>query len=376
MENSFTNKNNNPSNYNNLMNFNGFYTNIYKDPFTNGFAFIFVTKPLLFIDPVKPSSSKQASKKMAYINMTRDPEFAQFLDAEKMNDLDARLVRMLSYNLDYRTSNFLPIFTNEFRSFDSNDVVMEQTDVFDTKQGYRMPMPTYKTQSEGAGQLNISVSEDANLDFTKMMMLWVNYISNITDGVFDANPEMITNGTLDYTSSIYYFVLEPDGQTLKYWAKYTGCWPTTIPYGMFKYAKKTNEIVDLDLPFVYTVKEDMNPKILEDFNRVSLKIDYGKIESDNTGGYYTPIQESPLLNQEIMMRDAKVSESIKLAMADPDRDPLVFFKKADFDGTNTDQRQARFILSFGDNAYKSKVLDEVFDKDSNEKSATGWWEED
>ena len=56
------------------------------------------------------------------------------------------------------------------------------------------------------------------------MGLWVNYIANITDGTFNANPEMIPRRILDYTSSIYYFVLEPDGKTLKFWSKYTGCW--------------------------------------------------------------------------------------------------------------------------------------------------------
>lgn len=355
---SYTNRNIDHANMDNLTSFNGFYTNIYREPFLSGFAFVFVTKPLLFIDPNKPVSTKETNKKMAYMNMTRDPYFTQFLTSEKMNDMDAEIVKMLSYNQDYKKSNFMPIFTNETKNFDSNDTTMESTEGFDTKQGFKLPLPTYTTMSQALNSLTLSVTEDANLSFTKMMSIWVNYISNITDGTFDANPEMVSEGSIDYMSSIYYFVLAPDGKTLKYWAKYTGCWPTTIPYGALKYSKKANDAVELDLNFTYTIKEDMNPKILEDFNRVSLNIDIGKLAYE-TNENYTPIKESQLLNLESAQANPIIKSAMDIALANPDRDPLVLYVEGNAENnSSTDKRQDRFELSFGKNGYISKFLKE------------------
>lgn len=372
---SYTNKNIDLANLNNLNSFNGFYTNIYREPLVNGFAFIFMTKPLLFIDPNRPSTTKDSAKRLAYLNMTRDPYFTQFITNEKLNDMDMTIVKMLSYNSDYKTSNFMPIFTNECKNFDIGDVNMEQSTAFDTKQGYSLPIPTFSTQSSAANTLSLSVTEDMNMSFTKIMSLWVNYISNITDGTFDANPEMITEGALDYTSSIFYFMLGPDGKTLKYWAKYTGCWPLNIPYSAMRYAKKNNDIVELDLNFAYTVKEDMNPKILEDFNRLSLNVEVGKLDYEN-GEQYTSIKNSPLLNQEKAKSNSLIKSMMDNALANPNRDPLILYVEGENTGAYTDSRADRFELSFGKNGYISKYLSEIFDSEPTEKSMTGYWSEE
>lgn len=372
----YTNKNADVANLNNLSSFNGFYPNIYREPLINGFSFIFMTKPLLFIDPNKPSSTKNASRKLAYLNMTRDPYFTQFITNEKMNDMDTKIVKMLSYNAEYKTSNFMPIFTNECKNFDIADINMEQITAFDTKQGYSLPMPSSDTASSAASTLSLQVTEDSNMSFTKLISLWVNYISNISDGTFDANPEMITEGALDYVSSIFYFLLGPDGKTVKYWAKYTGCWPTTIPYSPLRYSKRSTDVVDLDLSFAYAVKEDMNPKILEDFNRLSLNIDIGKLDYEN-GEQYTSIKNSPLLNQEKAKSNSLISSAMTIAMDNPDRDPLVLFVEGKAgEGSNSDARSDRFELSFGANGYISPYLKDVFGIEPTEKSMTGYWNEE
>lgn len=375
--NSFTNKNRDVSTMNNLTSFNGYYTNIYREPFISGFSFIFMTKPLLFIDPVKPSNTKDYSKKLAYQNMTRDPLFTQYITGENLNDSDLNIIKMLSYNTTYRTSNFMPIFTNDCKSFDATDLNLEQLSAFDTKQGFSLPMPAYSSQSKASGSFNISVSEDANLDFTKIMSIWVNYIENITSGVFDANPEMITNGELDYTSSLYYFLLEPDGKTLKYWAKYTGCWPSAVQYSALRYSKKSNEPVELDLPFNYTIKEDMNPRILEDFNRVSLKIETDNIVLDTSKGY-TSVKDSPLLNQNSSIQDEIVTNAFEIVMNNPDRDPLVLYVPGKTTTGMTDSTVERFELSFGASGYTSKYLAEalgVYNDSEDENIMSGYWKE-
>lgn len=237
--------------------------------------------------------------------MTKDPFFAQYLDHEVMNEQDKIIIQQLSYvptenqklfsNTNYRDSNFLPIFTNRARGFDPIDVSMDQYDAFPTKQGYRQPLPTFKDPSLAASTISFDVIETDNLDFTKMISIWVNYIQNISDGTFDANPDMIKNGKLDYMSSIYYFRLAPDGQTITYWSKYTGCWPNVIPYSSMRYAKGSSTVTELSLIFNYTVKEDMNPQILEDFNKSSLNMSYSLIREGSEENL--PIRKSAYLTR-------------------------------------------------------------------------------
>lgn len=361
MGNSFTNKNTDQAILNDLSRFHGFYNNVYRDPFIGGNAFIFVTKPLLFIDYMAPKKTDTKSR-LAYMNMTKDPFFAQYLADQNINSLDREIIKMLSYNINYENSVFLPMFTNQCKGFDSNDSSLEQMEVFDTKQGYREVLPTHKTMSEASNTVSITVSEDSNLDFTKLLSIWVNYISNITDGTFDANPDMILNGVLDYMCSIYYFVLAPDGKTIKYWCRYTGCWPTTIPYSNLKYSKGQQETIDLDIPFVYTVKEDMNPKILEEFNMLSLRLTGKEIPySEVSSGLYNSFSTSPLLNREEILAAFPDTKEIFNSKV---RDPLILIANGNTEGIAADKTSDHYELVFDDFGYEDQLIKEVFTDNS------------
>lgn len=354
--NNYINSNSDISLMNSLTKFQGFYDNIYKDPFINGNGFIFVTKPLLFLDYSRDKTNNANS--LAYLNMTKDPQFSQYIKTEILNSNDEQIIQMLSYKENYSfKSAFLPMFTNECKSFDSNDTTMETMDGFDTKQGYRESLPTHTTASEASNTVSISVNEDSNLSFTKLITLWVKYISNISDGTFDANPEMILNGALDYMSSIYYFVLAPDGKSIKYWCRYTGCWPTSIPYGNLRYSKGQNDAMELNINFQYTVKEDMNPRILEEFNMLSLKLlgvnTFDKY--DIIDGTYTSIKSSPILN----INKLKSNPLTQTIMSAETRDPLIFYISGKTNGINANATEDHFELVFDDNGYNNQFLEGI-----------------
>jgi hypothetical protein len=217
----YVNTNQDVANQESLTKFDSFFVNRYTDGFVTGYSFVFITRPSLFIFPYKPTNTDRLGK-LAYDNMIKDQTFSQFIVNEAMNQNDRIIPEQLSFfegvfsNSSYTRTNFLPLFTNRSRGFSTTDVTMEQQEAFATKQGYRLPLPTYKTASEASGTLSLPMYETPNLDVMKTLSLWVNYISNITDGTFHANPDMVKNGIIDYMSSIYYFVLEPDGKTLKY----------------------------------------------------------------------------------------------------------------------------------------------------------------
>lgn len=359
--------------YDDLTKFDVFLQNHrYRDDFITGYAFVFITKPMLFLYPNKPAGDKITnSEKLAYENMTRDHVFSQFIDGEAMNDNDLMLVKQLSYYDEFiETTNFLPLITNRAKTFQTIDVTLAQTETYDTRHGYRMPLPTHKIDSISNNSLSISCVETLNLDFLKMMTLWVNYISNVTDGTFHANPQMIKDNVVDYMSSIYYFVLEPDGRTLKYWSKYTGVWPTTIPQTPLSFSRGDHSSMDLDLQFNYTSKEDMNPSILEDFNRVSLNYfeeNYSNAETiDVLSDDYPSIKNSPFLSPSSLKANVNFFSS--------SRGPLVFYKNGSLEATKSvTPLSNKFELSFGDNVFENTYLENKFGEEYFYASAKNFY---
>jgi hypothetical protein len=142
---------------------------------------------------------------------------------------------MLSYNIKYRKSSFIPIITNYSRSLSPSGVQLDKLVDFNTKEGYNMNLPTNTTASNTGSTFQLDLPETQNLDITKMMSLWVKYMENIGNGTFNPNPDMVRLRKLDFMSSLFYFVFEPDGRTLKYWVKFTGCFPTEIPSSSLGY---------------------------------------------------------------------------------------------------------------------------------------------
>lgn len=333
----------------------------YADDFTTGYAFVFITKPMLFLYPNKPQGDKiTTTERLAYENMTRDHVFSQFINGEAMNDNDLMLVKQLSYYNDFDTLNFLPLVTNRVKSFQAMDVTLAQTETYDTRHGFRMPLPTHKIDSINSNSLSLVCTETLNLDFIKMMTLWVNYISNVTDGTFHANPDMIRNNVLDYMSSIYYFVLEPDGRTLKFWSKYTGVWPTTIPQSPLSFSRGESSSVDLDLQFTYTSREDMNPSILEDFNRVSLnyfeELYSNQIALDVLDDDYPSVKNSPLLNPNALKTNINFNIN--------NRGPLVFYKNGSIENSYLSTPLSnKFEISFGENTFESVYVENKFESE-------------
>lgn len=356
----YTNKNQDIAGIENLTKFQGFYRNRYLDPFIGGNSFIFMTKPSLFLST---SDSNDPIERIAYSNMLRDQHLSQFLDNEALTESDRILANQLTFNSQHRMKdktyaiNYLPMITNTVRSIDTMDVSMESISSSNTKYGHNMPLPRTIEGSITSGSVSLAFTETSNLDIMKTVGIWIRYMEGISNGSLRANPEMIKNGVVDYMSSIYHFVLEPDGRTIKYWSKLTGVWPTHIPYNVFTWNKGSRDVVDIDVSFNYTVKEDMTVSILEDFNKVSLNL------SDNEwNNYYntnymielgSPVRESRILRKDelrTILKDIYGSEeNIKY------RQPLVYLDIPE--GVDEgDFKDAKFRLSF---AYEDMGYDFV-----------------
>lgn len=103
-----------------------------------------------------------------------------------------------------------------------------------------------------------------------LFIYWTRYIALVTRGLMLAYPEDIVNRRLNYTCSVYRFVLDPSRRYIVKWAKATGCFPKSVPIGnVFNITERENYLhasSQFSIPFKANVVEYMDPIIFRDFN--------------------------------------------------------------------------------------------------------------
>lgn len=105
-----------------------------------------------------------------------------------------------------------------------------------------------------------------------LLWMWIHYIELVLRGDVTAYPEDISARRINYTCSIYRFVLDPSRQFITKWSKATGCWPRTVPIGnFFNFGEKENFLssaMQYSVPFSANKVEIMDPIIFRDFNKI------------------------------------------------------------------------------------------------------------
>jgi hypothetical protein len=101
------------------------------------------------------------------------------------------------------------------------------------------------------------------------IMLWIMYMHYVSKHICDPYWAYIVHRIIDYTCSIYIFILGTDGQTIVRWVKYGGCFPLNIPFGAINHSKDAftdDTIRTLAIEFAHNFMCPMDPTVLTEFN--------------------------------------------------------------------------------------------------------------
>lgn len=232
-----------------------------------GIPYLFVTTPMLNLNT-------DNIKKDSYLSW--------------MANTNPSVLSMLSYgNVQsnaYSTTNpFIPLLFNHALSFDAKDTVSKTKEVGETFYGYKLTLPAADVDSIVGDEVSIRYRDQQGLPVLHLHKTWFEYHNKVRRGLLAPSRDAILNHYLDYTSSIYFFLTEMDGETLQYWCKMTGVAPINVPYSVFGGEWNNHDIIEYTIQYVYSFKEDLNPDILLDFN----KLTYGKsleLNYERTGG--------------------------------------------------------------------------------------------
>jgi hypothetical protein len=93
----------------------------------------------------------------------------------------------------------------------------------------------------------------------------------VSKAICDPERAYIIHRIIDYTCSIYIFMLGTDNQTIIRWVRYSGCFPVNIPFTVIQHSKELNTeaLRTLSINMAYNFMCPMDPVVLSEFNMIS-----------------------------------------------------------------------------------------------------------
>jgi len=186
---------------------------------------------------------------------------------------EAEIMKSLSYGVSDSDkiashSPFIKLLTNTAGSFNTKDTTARTKEVGETFYGFKQTLPAASVDSITGDEFSIKYHDYKDLPVLKMHKLWFEYAEAVRRGVMAPSKDAINKRYIDYVSSVYYFILDMDFETILFYSKYTGVAPTNLPYSVFSMEMGQRDVLEYDINYVYSYKEDLNPAILVDFNKI------------------------------------------------------------------------------------------------------------
>lgn len=169
-------------------------------------------------------------------------------------------------------TGFVKLLTNLADGFPAQDVVLDTHAVGEGWEGSKMTMPRHTLNSRQDGTFQLEYHEMAGMPVLLIHKLWVDYIDAVTKGTLSPKTgaiDYIKARILDYAVSIYCFHLLPDAQTIEFAVRYTGCFPSAVPYSSVAARSGPSEGIRLTVPYAFSYMEPLDAAIFNEFNQVA-----------------------------------------------------------------------------------------------------------
>lgn len=168
---------------------------------------------------------------------------------------------------------FIPLVSNTcVATGGGKDVNLEVYETEGDFAGNRQIYASGVDETFGPGELTLTFNDLYGSPMLHMINLWVMYMHYAAKGICVPRTSYIKTRTIDYTCSIYVFMLDLDGTTIVRWAKYTGCFPRAIPLGEIQHSMDLSPDVlkNFAVSFTYNKYEPMKPLTFLDFNYLGM----------------------------------------------------------------------------------------------------------
>jgi len=222
------------------------------------FSHVFFTRPdLNLVDPLGGGNYQLNSQ------VSNDPVFYYLF--KNNPEVILSLTRHFSAGHDFHA-----FLSNTASSFELSDEFIKTVEHGETFTGYKVQYGKNNIESRTAGSFSVSYIDDQDFSVYKTHKAWIEYISRVYRGEIKADRDYIKKKILDYACSVYYIVCGPDGETILFWSKYYGVFPTNAPSSTQSWSRGNMvKMPEYSINYAYAFKEDFSPLSLAEFNKNS-----------------------------------------------------------------------------------------------------------
>lgn len=179
-------------------------------------------------------------------------------------------IEKYSYPID--KTPFIPVLSNLCTEVgNGKDIVLETEQTDSNFSGNHLVYASGINESRGPGEITLNFEDIYGSPVFLTILMWVYYMHYVAKGI--CNPELryITNRIIDYTCSIYVFMLDTDQKTIIRVTRYAGAFPKMVPFANIMHSKEIDiqSLSKLSIPFQYNFACAMDPINFAEFNMLA-----------------------------------------------------------------------------------------------------------
>jgi len=179
---------------------------------------------------------------------------------------------------------FSYLISNAIKGLSIPDYTLETKEGYENMFGHRFSFGTTGRKSGYQTDFSISFYDTSDLLLLNIFKVWTKYIEIMYEGQANLLTTPMQQGNLDYLGALYYFVLEPDNHTIVHWGRYTGIYPTNVPWSSIGMSTGSSDLPEFTVNFKCQWHEWNSLEVLQDFNFVMRGAGmYGGAEANGSG---------------------------------------------------------------------------------------------
>lgn len=115
------------------------------------------------------------------------------------------------------------------------------------------------TNLELGDSVSVKYNEYSSVPLYRIHRAWINFIRDTTLGITPGDTPIYQE---DYKATFLYATTRPDGKTIEFCAKFTGCFPAKSPTDVFNSDISTSDKIEIDMEYSIDSMYDNNPEVI------------------------------------------------------------------------------------------------------------------
>jgi hypothetical protein len=275
----------------------GFFNNtgkVYADPMKLGRSMIFFTRPNLnfrsganiqrsriFSYYSSNALSSGIMRQLMFPDLAKEMYYAIYGRSDNKipvrgtcddRNIGGRVIIEGEDSIPIVRSNFIPLLSNACVSASGGkDITIDTYETKGNFSGDKLKYAGGVDDTLTVGEFTCEFEDLYHSPILIIFYLWIMYMHYVAKAICDPEWAYIVHRIIDYTISVYIFMLGTDNQTIIRWVKYGGCFPINIPFTSIQHSRtlNTEDLRNINITMAYNFMCPMDPVTLTEFNMLS-----------------------------------------------------------------------------------------------------------